>query len=90
MFGGVGLYVDDAFCGIIGSDSGRLYLKVDDSNRADYEREGMRIFGTPKGTMSYYAVPDRVFEDPKQLRKWVRASVAVAKRAKPTRPRKRR
>jgi len=90
MFGGVGLYVDDAFCAIIGSDSGQLFLKADDSTRADYEREGMRIFGTPKGTMSYYAVPDRVFEDPKLLRKWVRAAVAVAKRSKPARPRKRR
>jgi DNA transformation protein len=90
MFGGVGLYVDDAFCAIIGSDAGQLFLKADDSTRADYEREGMRIFGTPKGTMSYYAVPDRVFEDPKLLRKWVRAAVAVAKRAKATPPRKRR
>ncbi len=90
MFGGVGLYVDDAFCGIIGADSGRLYLKVDDSNRADYEREGMEPFQTPKGSMSYYTVPERVLEDRKLLRSWVRGAVAVAERSKPARPRKRR
>ena len=63
MFGGVGLYIDGAFCGIIGSESGQLYLKVDDSNRADYERESMEPFRTPRGTMGYYTVPEHVVED---------------------------
>lgn len=87
MFGGVGLYVDDAFCGIIGADSGRLYLKVDDSNRADYEREAMEPFRTPKGTMSYYTVPEHVVEDRELLRSWVLEARAVSIRAKPVRRR---
>ena len=89
MFGGVGLYVDDAFCGIIGADSGYLYLKVDDSNRADYEREAMEPFQTPKGTMSYYTVPEHVVEDPKLLRTWVLKARAISTRAKPPRKRSR-
>ena len=35
MFGGVGLYADEVFFGILAADT--LYLKVDDSNRGQYE-----------------------------------------------------
>lgn len=89
MFGGVGLYIDDAFCGIIGADSGRLYLKVDDSNRSDYEREAMEPFRTPKGTMSYTTVPEYVIEDAKLLRTWALKARAVATTPKPARKRSR-
>ena len=85
MFGGVGLYLDDAFCGIIGADSGRLYLKVDDSNRSDYEREDMGPFQTQRGTMSYYTVPEHVLEDATLLRAWALKARAVATRSKPRR-----
>lgn len=89
MFGGVGLYIDDFFCGIIGADSGRLYLKVDDSNLSAYEAEAMEPFPTPKGTMSYYTVPDRIVEDPKLLRAWALDACAVARKAPPSKKRKR-
>ena len=42
MFGGVGLYHRGVFFGIIARDT--LYLKVGDSNRADYTRAGMKAF----------------------------------------------
>jgi len=89
MFGGVGLYLDDVFCGIIGADSERLYLKVDDSNRPDYEREAMEPFQTPKGTMSYYTVPMSIVEDPELLRVWVLKARVAATKPKPARKRKR-
>ena len=85
MFGGVGLYVDDAFCAIVAAGSGRLYLKVDDSNRADYERAGMEPFTTPKGTMSYWTVPEEVVEDRETLATWVRKARRVALSSKPSR-----
>jgi len=53
MFGGVGIYIDDAFCAIIGADTGCLYLKVDQSNLSDYEQESMEPFSTgicPRGS----------------------------------------
>ena len=87
MFGGVGLYIDDAFCGIIGADSGHLYLKVDDSNRPDYEREAMEPFQTPKGTMSYYTVPEYVVQDVKLLRDWALKARVVATKPKSARKR---
>ena len=42
MFGGVGLYHRGVFFGILARDT--LYLKVGDSNRADYTRAGMKAF----------------------------------------------
>ena len=47
MFGGVGLYADDVFFGILAANT--LYLKVDDSNRAQYEAEGMTAFQSYAG-----------------------------------------
>ena len=83
MFGGVGLYCRDVFFGIIARDV--LYLKVDDRNRADYERAGMGRFkpyaGPQSGTMEYYAVPLEVLESTSDLAAWARKAVDVAKRS---------
>lgn len=80
MFGGVGLYCRGVFFGIMARDV--LYLKVDDRNRADYERAGMRPFkpypGPQSGTMEYYAVPLDVLESARDLEEWARKAVAVA------------
>lgn len=79
MFGGVGLYANDRFFGLIAADA--LYLKVDDSNRRQYEAEGMAAFqpyADKPMTMSYYQVPARVLEDSDELKAWARASVRVA------------
>lgn len=83
MFGGCGLYCGDDFFGIIASDV--LYLKVDDTNRTDYEDAGMKPFrpyADRSGTMRYYAVPLSVLESRPELEKWARAAVKVARRAK--------
>ena len=79
MFGGVGLYCSGVFFGIIARDV--LYLKVDDRNRADYERAGAKPFKPYKdrgGTMRYYAVPLAVLESPLDLVAWARKAVAAA------------
>ena len=89
MFGGVGLYSAGVFFGILAANT--LYLKVDDSNRAQYEAEGMSAFKpyTDKPmTMSYYQVPARVVEAADELTKWVRASVRVAASDKPRKTRR--
>ena len=38
MFGGVGIYGDGLFFALLDNDT--LYLKVDDSNRGDFEAAG--------------------------------------------------
>src|SRR5213083_2544298 len=42
MFGGVGIYAGQLFFALIADDT--LYFKVDDSNRPEFERLGMRPF----------------------------------------------
>lgn len=78
MFGGVGLYADDAFFALIADDV--LYLKVDDDSRADFEALGsepFRPFGDDRA-MSYYSVPADLLEDTARLRPWVLTATEVA------------
>jgi len=81
MFGGVGLYRRGVFFGIMAGDA--LYLKVDDVNRPEYQRAGMKPFKPYRnrpGTMQYYAVPLDVLESPIDLARWARASIDAAMR----------
>ena len=86
MFGGVGLYCRGVFFGIIARDV--LYLKVDDTNRPDYDATGMRPFAPypdrGRGVkMKYYAVPMDVLESAFELAAWARKAVAAAQRSRP-------
>jgi DNA transformation protein and related proteins len=79
MFGGVGLYHRGVFFGILARDT--LYLKVGDSNRADYKRARMKAFRpypNRSGTMKYYAVPLEILESPTDLAVWAGKAIAVA------------
>lgn len=82
MFGGTGLYSGEHFFGIIARD--RLYLKVDETTRARYEKARMRPFRPypdRSGTMQYYEVPLAVLESVLDLERWAREAVTVAQRA---------
>jgi DNA transformation protein len=83
MFGGVGLYSDESFFGLIAEDT--LYLRVDDGNRDEYTARGAAAFrpyaDRPGVSMSYFEAPPEVLEDARQLAAWARRSVAVAQRA---------
>jgi DNA transformation protein and related proteins len=83
MFGGIGLYSEDLFFGIIARDT--LFLKVDDTNRADFINAGMQPFkpsGDDAGTMKYYAVPLEVLESVVELERWARGAIQVAHHAR--------
>ncbi|HYB32051.1 MAG TPA: TfoX/Sxy family protein [Steroidobacteraceae bacterium] len=83
MFGGAGLYSDGYFFGLISDDT--LYLRVDDSNRADYTARGTAPFrpyaDRPQLSTTYFATPAEVLEDAEQLVIWARRSLAVAVKA---------
>jgi len=71
MFGGVGIYAQGLFFALIAED--RLYFKVNDATRPDFERLGMepfRPFGEDSA-MGYYEVPADVVEDSVQLAAWM-------------------
>ena len=80
MFGGVGLYHNGVFFGILARDV--LYLKTDAKNRPDYERAGTRVFnpypGKPTGKTRYYEVPLDVLESAPELAVWARKAIAAA------------
>jgi DNA transformation protein len=89
MFGGVGIYSDGHFFALIHDD--RLYFKVDDSNRVDFERHGSQPF-RPYGderSLSYYEVPIEVLEDAESLAEWARKAIAIAAAVDAKRPRER-
>ena len=88
MFGGVGLYAQSLFFALIAED--RLYFKVDDTTRPDFERLGMEPF-RPFGeehAMGYYEVPADVLEDVAQLEPWMRKAIDVAAKATQGKPKR--
>jgi len=82
MFGGVGLYGDGVFFGLIARDE--LYLKVDEATRGAFEAEGARPFKPYAGrpvTMQYYSVPISILESAPELVRWAGRAIAAAARA---------
>ena len=92
MFGGVGIYARDLFFALIDDDT--VFFKVDEVTRPEHLERGMRPFmpgDDPSQTMGgYYELPGEVLEDVETLRPWVEAAVAVARRAKAAKGRKKR
>jgi DNA transformation protein len=81
MYGGVGIWAGPLFFALISDDA--LYFRVDDSNRGDFESRGLEPFrpgGNSAESMSYYAIPEDVLEDPDTLRVWAERAIAVALR----------
>jgi DNA transformation protein and related proteins len=88
MFGGVGIYSDGLFFALIAED--KLYLKVDDTNRGDFEARGMEPFfpyDSPK-PMGYWELPPGVIENAMELSVWVDKAIAVAEAARQRKNRK--
>jgi DNA transformation protein and related proteins len=87
LFGGAGISVDGVTFAIV--VRGAIYLKVDDASIPAFEREGSRPFTytRPKGrnkpvSMSYWRLPERLYDDPDELATWAERSLAIAQRAK--------
>ena len=89
MFGGEGIYAGEQVIGLVVDD--RIYLKTTDSNRADYLAEGCEPFtymrGRKRMAMSYYAVPERLLDDPEEFAGWARKAQAAALAPKPRKKR---
>lgn len=80
MFGGVALYANELIFAILDDD--RLWFKVDDMNRANFEDEGCEQW-RPMPTappMGYFELPTRILENPADLAVWIDKSLAVAER----------
>jgi DNA transformation protein len=79
MFGGVGVYAGDVFFALIAADL--FYLKVDESNRGDFEAAGtgpFKPYADDREIFQYYEVPLVVLEDADELARWARKAIRVA------------
>ncbi len=80
MFGGIGIFKDGLMFAKIGGDKFRL--KVDDSNKKQFEEKGMKAYFSEKKKkgMPYWEVPLEVLEDRTELAKWAKQSFEIAKK----------
>ena len=88
MFGGYGFYLGDSFFAVV--DGTRIYFRVTDETRPDYQAAGMGPFEyTPGQVMKgYYEVPPKVWNDEVLRAEWAtRAAMREVKRTKAKRSR---
>lgn len=93
MFGGWGISVDGvtiaviADLGKLGGSNQKLYLKVDDVTKTQFEAAGGKRFemeskdGKLMG-MNYFTTPDETMESPDAMLPWARLALRVALDAK--------
>jgi DNA transformation protein len=93
MFGGAGVWHDGLMFALI--FDGAIYLKVDEASIPDFKREGSRPFvysrAKSKGrigraSLSYWRLPERLYDDPDELAVWAGQAFAIAERKKFARP----
>ncbi len=93
MFGGHGIYVGQRMFAL--EADGQIYLKVDETNRPQFEAAGSHPFVyEAKGrtmSMSYWLMPEAGIDDPAEAARWGRLGIEAAARAPAAKaPRKRR
>jgi DNA transformation protein len=83
MFGGAGIYADGTMFAI--ALDGVIYLKADEQTLPAFEREGLPPFTyiakKKRVSMSYWRMPDRLYDDPEELAEWSRHAMAAARRS---------
>jgi DNA transformation protein and related proteins len=83
MFGKTGVFCDDVMLGMVTENT--LYFRVDDDNRATFKEAQCfpPLNYAKKGTtidLSFWRVPERLFDEPDELLIWARAALAAAYR----------
>ena len=90
MFGGAGVYADDVMVALIADET--LYLKADKLDAPYFEEAGSSPFvyeseGRKPIAMSYWLVPEELYDDPEAFAPWAHRALACARRSK--KPKKR-
>ena len=89
MFGGAAISTDGITFALI--VRGAIYLKVDDTSIPAFEQEGSQPFtytraksapGTKAVAMSYWRLPERLYDDPDELATWAARAFAIAQQKK--------
>ena len=85
FFGGEGIVADDVMIGMVFADV--IYFKTDEETRAAFGVEKSKPFSFLKRSTgetivtTWFALPDRLYDDPDELAEWARAALAVARNA---------
>ena len=84
MFSGAGIFADGLMIALV--VDGVIFLKADETLVPRFEREGLPPFSykTKEGRrtiMSYWRMPERLYDDPDELADWARQSLAAAQRS---------
>lgn len=91
MFGGFGVFAEDLMLAIV--QDGQIFLKVDEVTSGSFAREGQGAFTyEARGrriSLSYWRMPDRLYDDPDELARWAAGALAAARRSHTKTPRKR-
>lgn len=79
MFGGLGLYSNNKFFGVVDDD--RVFFKVSFETIQDYLVFGSRPFEPSPGQIlkSYYEVPPEIIEDRNLFADWADKSINITK-----------
>jgi len=89
MFGGAGIWSEGLMFALV--FDGAIYLKVDEASIPDFEREGSRPFVYTRAkspgrigrhSLSYWRLPERLYDDPDELALWAGRALAIAERKK--------
>jgi DNA transformation protein len=95
MFGGAGIWSDGLMFGLV--FDGAIFLKVNETSIPEFEREGSRPFvytraksrgRVGRASLSYWRLPERLYDDPEELAVWANRAFAIAQSKKQA-PRKR-
>ena len=82
FFGGEGIYTSEVMIGMVFDDL--VYLTTDKETRKPFVAEKCKPFKFTKRSTGemvsthWYAVPDRLYDDPDEVARWARAALTVA------------
>jgi DNA transformation protein len=84
MFGGSGVYTEGLMFALV--SDGVIYLKADPDSVPEFERENCAPFQYDTKTgkraiMSYWRMPDRLYDDAEELAVWARRALTAARRS---------
>ena len=84
MFGGTGLFVDGTMFALIADDM--LYFRVDGKTEPDFVAAGSSPFTYDRKSkpvsLSYWQVPEQLFDEPEAFAEWAQRAIAAAERVK--------
>ena len=83
MFGKTGVFCDGVMLGMVTENT--LYFRVDDENRVTFKEaeSSPPLNYAKKGStidLSFWRVPERLFDEPDELASWAKAALAAAHR----------